>query len=343
MTMGVAVVGLGGISRGHIAAWKRVNGATLRAVCDMVPERAAAVGEEHGVASFTEVEALLERDDIHIVDLCLPPAAHAPVALQALAAGRHVMVEKPIALTLDDATRMREAAVKAGVQLGVVSQLRFSSHMQQLRAWLQEGRLGKPLAAHLELKGFLPFDFYQTSDKAYLRDPESSGGGMLMQVGIHHVDMLRFQLGDVDAVTWARVENLAHPGARVEDFAVAHLTFASGVNGLVESASIWPQEQRRQTHLTIATEQFTIGIVRDRVVETNSQNGQGLPWPEYVPGTHQLQLQDFVDSVASGRPCGVTAGDGARSLAVVRAIYEAGATGTAVDLTGVNAGYREAM
>ena len=79
MALGVAVVGVGGISRGHISAWKKVRGVELRAVCDILPDRAAAAGAEHDVPWFTEVDTLLQRSDVHIVDLCLPPAAHAPV------------------------------------------------------------------------------------------------------------------------------------------------------------------------------------------------------------------------------------------------------------------------
>lgn len=335
MSLRVGVIGLGSISRGHVASWPGVKGATFAAVCDMDKERAAEVGNKLGIPWYSSAEEMYEKENIAAVDLCLPPHAHAPVALDALRRGIHVLVEKPIAINSELAQEMIDASRASGCVLGTISQLRFSSHVGYLRKLLMDGTLGKPLAAHVELKTFMGWNMYQTTDKTYLASRERSGGGVLAQNGIHHIDMLRYLLGDVKQVTWARVENLAHSGTDVEDYSVAHLLMENGAHCIAESSSIWPPTHR-QTRITISTTRCTVVLERDRIVSIDALGEEQIPIPEDVPGVFMLQMQDFVDAIQSGRSCLVTGVEGARALAVVEAIYQAGLDGGPVDVRKVN-------
>lgn len=186
-----------------------------------------------------------------------------------------------------------------------------------------------------ELKTFRDFTMYQTTDKRYLASRAESGGGILMQVGIHHIDMLRYLLGDVAQVTWAQVGNVAHPGADIEDYCVAHLVMENGTHCMVEAGSVWPASDR-QTRISISTTRCTIVLERDRITSIDALGEGEIPIPEDIPGTFQLQMQDFIDAIQSGRSCLVTGTEAARAFAVVKTIYQAGLSGGPVDVPKVN-------
>ena len=179
---------------------------------------------------------MLARPDIDAVSICVPSGLHAQVAVDALQAGKHVLVEKPIALSLADADRMIAVARECGLRLGVVLQNRYNSPMQQVRRAVDEGRLGRLYLGNACVRWYRPQSYY---------DDEWHGtwamdGGALMNQSIHHIDALQWFMGPVQSVQ-AYTATLAHR-MEAEDVGVAVLRFVSGALGTVEGSTLtWPQ------------------------------------------------------------------------------------------------------
>jgi UDP-N-acetyl-2-amino-2-deoxyglucuronate dehydrogenase len=233
-----AVVGCGKVGKIHADALQGVAEAEFVAVCDSDAARSQAFAAQYGVRPFTDLAALLRESAAEAVILCTPHPLHAPAAIQAAEAGVQVLVEKPLAASLQDCDAMLAAADKAGVKLGVVSQRRFYEPVQRMREAVAAGKIGRPL-----LGTFLMLSW---RDEAYYRsDPwrgrwDTEGGGVLVNQSPHQFDLLQWLMGPIEEISgcWA---NLNHPSIEVDDTAVAVIRFKSGgLGSIVTSVSQKP-------------------------------------------------------------------------------------------------------
>lgn len=204
--LNVGVVGLGWVAGAHIETFKSVNGAQVTAICSRREHDEATLKNQYGVPlkAYTDYNALLANPDIHVIDICTPHPFHADQAVAAAEAGKHLIIEKPIALTYKDALRIRDAARKAGVQVCVCFECRYSAHFTMIRSVIDQGLLGELHYAEVDYyHGIGPwYGQYEWNIK------KDFGASSLLTAGCHALDgLLFFMDGNVDEVTSYRTRS----------------------------------------------------------------------------------------------------------------------------------------
>jgi len=334
--LGIAIVGAGVVARYHAQAIAKARGARLVATCRSDPGKAAAAQAEFGVPCETSYDALLARRDVDAVCLCTPSGLHAAQTLAAARAKKHVLVEKPMALTVEDADAMIAACYEAGVTLGVALQRRTEPAYQAVRGAIAAGGLGRPVAGLALVPYFRAQSYY---DSAKWRGTwAEDGGGALMNQGIHIVDLLLWFMGDPDEVQ-GRAATLSH-SIEVEDSLAASLRFKSGALGsVVATTSASPGFAHRvevygtrggvqlEAEAVVRWESEAPPTLSQSVAPGASGAGAGASPTGLAPAGHMRILADFVSAVRDGRPPLVPGEEGRRSVSLVLAIYEAARTG----------------
>ena len=310
-----AIVGAGMISQLHAAVLAELDGAELVAICSRELSRAAAVAAEHpGCTATDDYAALLARDDIDCVSVCTASGEHAQFGVLAANAGKHVLVEKPIDISLEKADELIHACERNGVQLGVVFQLRFLDVAREVRASVQRGDLGAPVQFDCYMKFWRPQEYY--SESRWKGTQALDGGGALINQGIHGLDLLLHLVGDDVASVMARTAVRAHVDIEVEDTCAAVLVFKSGALGVLQATtSVTPDTQQRLelhgTNGTIVVEGTEDLWIREwetkrdgrRAVEQRAEEHDGGAAAVLEHGAEALsrELQDFCDAVRAGR------------------------------------------
>ena len=225
----LALVGCGRISRNHFEAIERIDGLALAGVCDMVPERARAAGERYGVPWFRDYGEMLREVECDAVVVCTPSGLHPAHGIQAAAMGRHVISEKPMAISLAGADSLVQACDVAGVQLFVVKQNRLNPSIQLLRRAVDKGRFGRLYMLNATVRWTRPQEYY---DQAPWRGTWEFDGGAFMNQASHYVDLIQWLGGPVETVM-AKTATLARR-IEAEDSGVAILRFRSGAIGSME-------------------------------------------------------------------------------------------------------------
>jgi len=228
--IGFAIVGCGVIAPMHEKAIRAQPDAELIAVMDIDPEIAKQRGAEFGVPFYTNIDALFARDDVQVVDVCVPSGLHAEIGVKAALAGKHVICEKPIDISLAAADRLTAACKEAGVKLQVISQHRFSNAMQQLKEAVDAGKFGRLVMGNASIFWYRAQSYYDSG--GWRGTWELDGGGALMNQGVHWVDQLRWIMGPVKSVS-AKMGMLAHERIEVEDAVVAVVEFENGAIGSI--------------------------------------------------------------------------------------------------------------
>jgi len=228
-TFRVALAGCGRISRNHFDALKRVPGLALSAVSDVDVDRARAAGEEQGVPWFRSYEEMLTRAPSDVVTIATPSGLHPEQGILAARAGKHVIVEKPMAITLSAADDLVHACDAAGVHLFVVKQNRLNATVQLLRRAVDKGRFGRIYMANCTVRWARPQEYY---DQAPWRGTWEFDGGAFMNQASHYVDLIQWIVGPVESVI-AKTATLARR-IETEDSGIAVLKFRSGALGAIE-------------------------------------------------------------------------------------------------------------
>ena len=342
MTRGFGIVGTGVIAAIHAEAIALLSktglpDAALVAVTDVAPGAAAAFAAARGVTAEPDLTALLARRDIDVVCVCVPSGLHASIGVQAAKAGKHLVVEKPIDVSLDAADRLIAAAEAAGVALTVISQHRFDLGLIELRRLLGAGALGRLVLGEASTKWYRSQAYY---DSATWRGTYAMDGGSLMNQGVHYVDLLRWCMGPVREVT-ALYATQAHQ-IEVEDTSLAVVRFASGAVGtILSSTAAFPGfPQRLEITGTEGTVIVEDGQIVRRALRTDPPGG---PAPAASTGaaadpaalevaSHAAQIADLLAAVDSGREPAVSGQSAREALEIVLAVYESSRTGRPVAL-----------
>ena len=349
-----AIVGCGAIAVNHVAALQVLPGVTVAAVVDTDGPRARAFAERFGIpAAFDDVESAL-ASGLDAVTVCTPHPAHEAGVVAAAAHGLHVLCEKPVATTTDEADRMIAATDAAGVKFGVVFQRRFWPAAARVRAAIDDGSLGTPVTGSCIVRLRRDAEYYAEPWRGR-RDTE--GGGVLMTQAMHHIDLLQWFMGEAVSVT-GRVATLRH-GAYidVEDTAVATIEFASGALAVVQASSTFDPGLGAQVLVSDAagraasvlefpegtglTDVWTLPGEPEFTTPYAVGGVFDIPLPDVHLGlvaAHSLQIADFVEAVRDDRDPLVTGRDARRALEIVTAIYRSSETGVAVRLTGARSG-----
>jgi UDP-N-acetyl-2-amino-2-deoxyglucuronate dehydrogenase len=329
----IALVGCGRISRNHFDALSRVPGFELTAVCDIVEGRAREHGSRLGVPWYVSYEEMLRDAACDVITVCTPSGLHPGHGILAAATGKHVVCEKPMAISLEDADRLVEACDRAGVHLFVVKQNRLNPPIQLLRRAVDKGRFGRLFLANTTVRWTRPQEYY---DQAPWRGTWAFDGGAIMNQASHYVDLMQWLMGPVQSVT-AKTATLARR-IETEDTGAAVLRFASGALGVIE-VTMLTYPRNLEGSITILGEKGTVkvgGTAVNRVEhwsfadydDDDKAVEQAATNPPNVYGFGHEGYYRNVLAVLRGRAKADTDGrEGRKSLELILGIYESARTG----------------
>jgi predicted dehydrogenase len=327
----------------HADAIAALPSARLVAVTDVDASAAAAFATGRGTAAERDLDTLLARGDVDVVCICVPSGQHAELGMRAVKAGKHLVVEKPVDVTLEAADRLIRAARDAGVAMTVISQHRFDPGLIEARRLIDEGALGRLVLGEASTKWYRSQAYY---DSAAWRGTWAMDGGSLLNQGIHYVDLLRWCMGPVAEVT-AVCTTQAHQ-IEAEDTSLAIVRFTSGAVGtIVSSTAAFPGFPQR---LEITGTKGTVIIEDGRLVsrafgagtqpadsgtqpaDSGTQPGAAADPAALDVSGHAAQLADLLAAIDEGRAPAVDGEAGRAALEIVCAVYESSRSGRTVTL-----------
>jgi UDP-N-acetyl-2-amino-2-deoxyglucuronate dehydrogenase len=334
----LALVGCGRISRNHFEALALVEGIVLSAVCDAVADRAREAGERLGVPWFTSYEKMLAEAPCEAVTICTPSGLHPAQGILAARAGKHVITEKPMAITLSSADDLVHACDQAGVHLFVVKQNRLNATVQLLRRAVEKGRFGRIYMANTTVRWSRPQEYY---DQARWRGTWEFDGGAFMNQASHYVDLIQWLVGPVESVV-AFTATLARR-IETEDSGIAALRFRSGALGTIE-VTMLAYPRNLEGSITILGERGSVKIGGtavnkvetwifqdydddDKLIETAATN----PPSVYGYG-HEAYYRNVLAVLRGEASPGTDGREGRKSLELILGIYEAARSGREVSL-----------
>lgn len=333
-----ALVGAGMIGQLHAKVISEMAGAELVAVCSRDLERAKSLTDQYGGTPTVDFDGMIARDDIDAVSICTASGEHALFGIPAAQAGKHVLVEKPIEISLEKADALIQTCEAQGVKLGVIFQLRFLDGSREVKKAVDEGVIGQLVMADCYMKFYRPQSYYDNS--RWKGTVALDGGGALINQGIHGLDLLLHLAGDVATVK-AYTAILAHENIEVEDTCVASVKYANGALGVIQATtSIHPDFQQRialhgtkGTIILEGTEETWVSHWETfdggkRAVERREVHVSGAHAVLEEGGEgHRRQIEDFIAAIQNNEQPAVNGPEGRRSLAVVRAVYASAKTG----------------
>lgn len=337
-----ALIGAGNIGRIYVEAFSHIQDGEIVVVCDAVPAAGEALASSCGATFVPEYSDAVGRADVDAVIVATPSGTHAEIAVAAAAVGKHLLVEKPLDITLSRVDSIIEACEEAGVTLGSVFPLRFSDGVRMAKEALDAGRLGRIAMADAYVKWYRPQSYY---DGSWRGTWKLDGGGALMNQSIHNIDLVQYLAGPVDSVI-GRTATLAHD-METEDTACAVLSYRNGAIGVIQGAtSSWPGDMARvELHgdrgtIVLEEGQVTAWKLADAGDEEEasmlalvSDGGTGAADPLAIGfEKHRRQIVDFMESIQTGRPPAVEGAEARRSVEIIRAIYHSAQTGMPVSL-----------
>ena len=333
VSLGFALVGCGRIARKHadLLAGGHIAGAHLVGVCDTAFDRAQAYAEKYGVPAFPSAEKMLEKvgKAIDVLSILTPSGCHARNTVDLAPYGKHIVVEKPMALTPDDADRMIEACDLAGVKLFVVKQNRFNPPVLRLREAFDAGRFGKLVMGSVRVRWRRDQGYY---DQDSWRGTWAQDGGVFANQASHHVDLLEWFLGEPETVY--ATARTALVNIETDDTGVAVIRFRNGTIGVVEATTA-ARPRDLEGSLSILGEKGIVEIAGFAVNEMRTWQftdprpedalvqGETATAPPNVYGFgHAAYLNNVVDCISKGGRALVDGLEGRKSLELISAIYE---------------------
>ena len=334
----IGLVGCGRISRNHFEAIARVEGLELSAVCDIVPERAQSGGESQGVPWFTSYERMLAEGEMDAVAICTPSGLHPQHGIMAARAGKHVISEKPMAITLAAADDLVQACDAADVKLFVVKQNRLNAPIQLLKRAIDKGRFGRLYMANCTVRWTRPQEYY---DQAPWRGTWEFDGGAFMNQASHYVDLIQWLVGPVESVM-AKTATLARR-IETEDSGVALLKFRSGALGVIE-VTMLTFPRNLEGSITLLGEKGTVKIGGTAVNKVEvwqfadyDDDDKLIESASYTPSSvyghgHEGYYRNVLNVLRGEGQPDTDGRAGRKSLELILGIYESAKTGHEVPL-----------
>ncbi|UKS30963.1 Gfo/Idh/MocA family oxidoreductase [Paenibacillus sp. HWE-109] len=329
------IIGCGSVADFHIEAIRQMEEAELTCVSSRNEAKAQKNAEQESCAWTTDYHELLSRADVDIVCVTTSSGSHARIGLDVLNAGKHLIIEKPIAMSSQEAMELVRTAKERGVILSVISQRRFEAQNQAIKRVLDEGSLGKLLLAELSIPFFRSQAYYESAD---WRGTRNEDGGVLMNQGIHGLDLLLWFAGEIQSV-FGKIATQTHQ-MEAEDLGLALLQFKNGAFGtIMASTSIQPGFAAT---MNLYGDKGTIKLEGSSIVHwsvpgwsephwTQSHMYGGISDPRsIVSDFHQSQFIDVIAAIETGGEPLVTGEDGWKALQLVEMIYESAALGAQI-------------
>lgn len=338
----VAIIGTGNISAAHMNAYLAFpERCEIVALCDIYPEKAHEKARNYNlkVEVTDDHRMLLQREDIDLVSICTPPFCHAEIAINFLKAGKNVIVEKPMATSLEECDQMIAAANESGKTLAVIAQNRFKDPVMRLKAVLDSGKLGRILHAQIDSFWWRGHCYYDLWWRGLW---EKEGGGCTLNHAVHHIDMLGWMLGKPTKVQ-ALLSNAAHDNAEVEDVSIAALQYPKGTVAQVTSSVIHHGEEQQ---IIFQGEKARVSAPWKVYASTSLDNGFPVEntilekelqefydsIPELIHTGHEGEIDNVMTALESGGKPLITGESGRLTIELITAIYKAGFEHRNIDL-----------
>lgn len=335
--MKFGIIGTGMIGGFHAKAIDAMEGGSLGGVADQAAERAEAFAAENNTQAYASVDAMLADPAIEVVTIGTPSGAHFDPAMAAIAAGKHVIVEKPLEITTDRIDQMMAAAAAQGVTLAAILNRRFHPGMDAFKKAVHEGRFGQLTSASAYVKWYRDQAYY---DSAGWRGTWAlDGGGALMNQSIHTIDALIYLAGPVKSVQ-ANTACLAHERIEVEDIAVAIVEFENGARGVIEgTTTAWAKDGHparvqlsgTEGSVFLADEAFEVWefmneSAEDQEIRNTLMKGAGVGLGANDPsaisfGQHTRNFEEVVQAIQEGREPSTSPKEARKSVELIEAIY----------------------
>jgi len=337
-TLGLAIIGAGGeniATSSHLPALRHIPEARLVALHDVTAEGVRRSAEQYGAEPYTDLAAMLARDDVDVVIVASPDRFHAEHVVQVAAAGKHILCQKPLAMSLDEARRMIAAVTTAGVRFGAAQSMRYEAAARAARALIEQGAIGRPVYAACSVKG----RFYSYPPNSPYRRKES--GGQFLHNGPHYVDLVSYLLGDLPVRVYG--QSLAHyptdDRLETDNYTVCLLDFAGGGMGRVEQnlTMLSPPgfPQRQETRIMGTEGNLVFGPGREPALEVFDAGGFSVAQPQTIPPQEEpfvLLQREFFRAILDGADPLIPAAWSFRVLEACLGALESCATGEAVEL-----------
>lgn len=336
-----ALVGCGRIAKRHseLLGFNQINGAKLVAVCDNVIDKANKIAEQFNVSAYQNMDEMMKSESIDIVVVLTPSGLHAEIVINLSKYGKHIMVEKPMALTVEDAKNMIHACDENYIKLFVIKQNRFNVPIVKLKEALDTGRFGKLTLGTVRVRWARHQTYY---DQDPWRGTWAMDGGVLTNQASHHLDILEWMMGDVESV-FAKMTT-ALVDVETEDTAIVTLKFKSGALGIIEATTA-TRPTNLEGSISILGEHGTVivgGVAVNKMqtwVFEDEQEGDSSILEEFSVNPpnvygfgHQAYYEHVVDCIANDGANLVNGLQGLKSVELISAIYESAETGKEVFL-----------
>ncbi len=312
--LGVAVIGTGSWGKNHARVFKELEETELVAVCDINAERARSVAKQFNAKPYSNLRSMLKNKDINAVSVCTWSTSLAKEALKTLKAGKHVLVEKPMAANVKQAKELLETAEKEGLHLTVGFLMRFIPGLQHIRKAVTSKAIGKPVCA---------------TAKRVSQWPERIGDvGVVKDTAIHDLDVMRFIFNEDPIAVYAKTGSMKH--TRFEDYAQIMLTFKNGESAVVESNWLTPYK----TRTLVVTGSEAIMKLDYITQELTIENAKETVQPRFtLQEPLKLELQHFAKCILEKEKPLVTGMDGVKAVQIAEAALKSSATGKVIKLS----------
>jgi len=311
--LGVAVIGTGFWGKNHARVYKELASTELVAICDVNAERAKTVADQFGVKAYTNSTRMLKNEEIEAVSVCTWSTSLAKEALKALKAGKHVLVEKPMATNTKQAERLLETAEKNGLHLTVGFLMRFIPGLQYIREAIGNKRIGELVCA---------------TARRVSQWPERVGDvGVVKDMAIHDIDVMRYIFNEDPITVYAKTGSMRHK--KFEDYAQIMLTYKDGKSAFIESNWLTPYKTRMLT-VTGSDAIMRLDYITQElwIEEPKGTMQPRYPWQEPL----KLELQHFADCILAKKKPLITAADGIKALQIAEAALQSSAKNRAIKL-----------
>ena len=335
----IGIIGYGMIGEHHAKAIAELDEAELFAIQCRTISKGEELSKSLNVIYYNDYMDMVKNEDLDIIDVCLPSGMHAEAAVAAAEAGKHVIVEKPIDVTLERADKIIDTCQECGVKLGVIFQSRFAVANQKLKEAVMNGELGKLVLGDAYIKWHRQQSYYDST--SWRGTIKGDGGAALINQSIHTIDILQWIMGPVKRI-YGKITTLTHK-IEGEDVGTAVLEFENGALGVIEgSTSVYPGYPQK---IEIHGEKGSVIIESDEIADWTIEgkepfkadedkgHGTGASDPMAISfEKHRRQIQDFIDAVKENREPVVNGEEGRKSLEIIMGIYTSSKEGKPVDL-----------
>lgn len=344
MNLKYAIIGCGRISPNHIAAALK-NNLNIVALCDIEESKMSAAIQNFdlplNIKKYTDYKELLEKEKPELIAICTESGKHGQIALDCIDAGSNLIIEKPIALSLEEADKIIEKANEKNIKVSACHQNRFNKSVQKIREAVEGDRFGKLMHGTAHIRWNRGEDYYT---QAPWRGTWEQDGGALMNQCIHNIDLLRWMMGDEITEVVGMTDNLVHGFIDAEDLGMGLVKFANGSYGIIEgTTNIYPNNLEETLYVfgekgTVKAGGKSVNLIEEWQFADNLDNPEEVKEkfhenPPTVYGFgHNPLYTDVIDSINNDRQPYVTAVDGRNALELVLAIYKSAAEGKSVKL-----------